>query len=164
MPYGEYAYACFVSPADARQEARDFYNRSDKNAKFYALDYETQSVRSGGTQAAVQAWLDEMRSLTNKKVIFYSYRAFSDKYVGQTLINKFDGYWLAAYQGSFPQPMNYDMWQNEDAHPSVALAASLDSSKVITNRHSIAWWFGSEAKTVNNKLNNDNRYDGFNKG
>ncbi|MFT9269489.1 MAG: LysM peptidoglycan-binding domain-containing protein [Liquorilactobacillus nagelii] len=164
IPYGQYAYARFVSADDARQEAKDFYNRSDKNAKFYVLDFEENTVKYGTTQAAVQAWLDEMKSLTNKHVVFYSYRNFADFYVGQSLINKFDGYWLAAYQGAWPNPRNYDMWQNKDNQSSVALATSLDSSLVDTNRKSVSWWFGPEAKTQNNKLNNDTRKQGFNVG
>ncbi|MCI1634581.1 MAG: LysM peptidoglycan-binding domain-containing protein [Liquorilactobacillus nagelii] len=164
IPYGQYAYARFVSADDARQEAKDFYNRSDKNAKFYVLDFEENTVKYGTTQAAVQAWLDEMKSLTNKHVVFYSYRNFADFYVGQSLINKFDGYWLAAYQGAWPNPRNYDMWQNKDNQSSVAFATSLDSSLVDTNRKSVSWWFGSEAKTQNKKLNSDSRKQGFNVG
>jgi LysM repeat protein/GH25 family lysozyme M1 (1,4-beta-N-acetylmuramidase) len=164
VPYGQYAYARFVSADDARQEAKDFYNRSDKDAKFYVLDFEENTVKYGTTQAAVQAWLDEMKSLTNKHVVFYSYRNFADFYVGQSLINKFDGYWLAAYQGAWPNPRNYDMWQNKDNQSSVAFATSLDSSLVDTNRKSVSWWFGSEAKTQNKKLNNDSRKQGFNVG
>jgi LysM repeat protein/GH25 family lysozyme M1 (1,4-beta-N-acetylmuramidase) len=164
VPYGQYAYARFVSADDARQEAKDFYNRSDKNTKFYVLDFEENTVKYGTTQEAVQAWLDEMKSLTNKHVVFYSYRNFADFYVGQSLINKFDGYWLAAYQGAWPNPRNYDMWQNKDNQSSVAFATSLDSSLVDTNRKSISWWFGSEAKTQNNKLNNDSRKQGFDVG
>jgi LysM repeat protein/GH25 family lysozyme M1 (1,4-beta-N-acetylmuramidase) len=164
IPYGQYAYARFVSADDARQEAKDFYNRSDKNAKFYVLDFEENTVKYGTTQGAVQAWLDEMKSLTNKHVVFYSYRNFADSYVGQSLIDKFDGYWLAAYQGSWPNPRNYDIWQNKDNQSSVAFATSLDSSLVDTNRKSVSWWFGSEAKTQNNKLNNDTRKQGFDVG
>ncbi|MCP0887793.1 LysM peptidoglycan-binding domain-containing protein [Ligilactobacillus sp. WILCCON 0076] len=164
VPYGQYAYARFISADDARQEAKDFYNRSNKNAKFYVLDFEENTVKYGITQAAVQAWLDEMKSLTNKHVVFYSYRNFADSYVGQSLIDKFDGYWLAAYQGAWPNPRNYDMWQNKDNKSSVAFATSLDSSLVDTNRKSVSWWFGSEAKTQNNKLNNDTRKQGFDVG
>lgn len=164
VPYGQYAYARFISADDARQEAKDFYNRSDKNTKFYVLDFEENTVKYGTTQAAVQAWLDEMKSLTNKHVVFYSYRGFANQYVGQTLINKFDAYWLAAYQGAWPNPRNYDMWQNKDNQSSVAFATSLDSSLVDTNRKSVSWWFGSEAKTQNKKLNNDSRKQGFDIG
>ncbi|MFT8392545.1 MAG: LysM peptidoglycan-binding domain-containing protein [Liquorilactobacillus ghanensis] len=164
IPYGQYAYARFVSADDARQEAKDFYNRSDKNAKFYVLDFEENTVKYGTTQAAVQAWFDEMKSLTNKHIVFYSYREFADQYVGQTLINKFDAYWLAAYQGAWPNPRNYDLWQNKDNQSSVAFATSLDSSLVDTNRKSVSWWFGSEAKTQNKKLNSDTRKQGFDVG
>jgi LysM repeat protein/GH25 family lysozyme M1 (1,4-beta-N-acetylmuramidase) len=164
IPYGQYAYARFISADDARQEAKDFYNRSDKNSKFYVLDFEENTVNYGTTQEAVQAWLDEMKSLTNKHIVFYSYRNFADQYVGQALINKFDGYWLAAYQGAWPNPRNYDMWQNKDNQSSVAFATSLDSSLVDTNRKSVSWWFGSEAKTQNKKLNNDTRKQGFDVG
>lgn len=164
VPYGQYAYARFISADDARQEAKDFYNRSDKNSKFYVLDFEENTVKYGTTQEAVQAWLNEMKSLTDKHVVFYSYRNFADQYVGQTLINKFDGYWLAAYQGAWPNPRNYDLWQNKDNQSSVAFATSLDSSLVDTNRKSVSWWFGSEAKMQNNKLNNDTRKQGFDVG
>ena len=66
IPFGEYDYARFTSVASAKQEAKDFYNRSNKNASFYALDFEENDVTSGTTNAAVKAWYDEMRSLTGK--------------------------------------------------------------------------------------------------
>ncbi|KRM95946.1 hypothetical protein FC19_GL001426 [Liquorilactobacillus aquaticus DSM 21051] len=164
VPYGEYAYARFVSASDARQEAKDFYNRSDKNAKFYALDYEEPCVIHGSSQDAVKAWLSEMRSLTNKKIIFYSYRKFSDIYAGQAVLNQFDGFWLAAYQSNLPQPQNYDLWQHRDDQPSLALGLSLDSSLVMTDKHPVSYWFGNTAKVINKKLNNDDRHDGFTVG
>ena len=34
VPFGHYAYGCYISVQDAIVEARDFMNRADKDAKF----------------------------------------------------------------------------------------------------------------------------------
>ncbi len=70
IPFGEYDFSQFTGVKSARLEARDFYARSNKHARFYVLDFEIDTVKHGTTNAAVDAWVAQMRALTNKKLIF----------------------------------------------------------------------------------------------
>ncbi len=140
IPFGEYDYAMFTSPASARTEAKNFYNRSNKNAKFYVLDYEQNNVTSGSSKAAVLAWYNKMRSLTNKKLVFYSYQSFATQYAGSAR-NNFDAQWIANYSA---QPtITTDLWQYTNKRYSAALGQYLDDSKVMTSSHPVSWWTGN---------------------
>ncbi|MGQ0441538.1 GH25 family lysozyme, partial [Bacillus sp. B-TM1] len=44
VPFGNYAFCRFVSVDDARIEARDFWNRGDKDALFWVADVEVQTM------------------------------------------------------------------------------------------------------------------------
>ncbi|MFC6180218.1 GH25 family lysozyme [Lactiplantibacillus daowaiensis] len=137
VPFGEYAYAQFVSASDAKQEAKDFYNRSNKNAAFYVLDFEVNTVTSGTTNAAVKAWYDEMRSLTNKKLIFYSYQSFATTYAN-TARQSFDAQWIANYSST--PTISYALWQYTDNYYMSALDQYIDNSKAVVSVHPISWW------------------------
>lgn len=137
IPFGEYDYARFTSAASAKQEAKDFYNRSNKNAKFYVLDFEENDVTSGTTNAAVKAWYDEMSALTNKKLVFYSYQSFATSYAN-TARQNFDAQWIANY--STTPTISYALWQYTDHNYLSALGEYTDNSKAVTSVHPISWW------------------------
>lgn len=137
IPFGEYDYARFTSAASAKTEAKDFYNRSNKNAKFYVLDFEEDDVTSGTTNAAVKAWYDEMSSLTSKKLIFYSYQSFATTYAN-TARTSFDAQWIANY--STTPTISYALWQYTDNNYLSALKEYTDNSKAVTSVHPISWW------------------------
>ncbi|EEI20033.1 lysin [Lentilactobacillus hilgardii] len=138
IPFGEYDYAMFTSPASAKTEAKNFYNRSNKSAKFYVLDYEQNNVTSGSSKAAVLAWYNEMRSLTNKKLVFYSYQSFATQYAGSAR-NNFDAQWIANY--SAKPTITTDLWQYTNKYYLAALGKYVDNSKVVT--HPASWWTGN---------------------
>ena len=140
IPFGEYDYARFTSVASAKQEAKDFYNRSNKNASFYALDFEENDVTSGTTNAAVKAWYDEMRSLTGKNLVFYSYQSFATTYAN-TARTSFDAQWIANY--SYTPTISYALWQYTDHNYLSALDEYTDNSKAVTSVHPISWWTDS---------------------
>lgn len=140
IPFGEYDYARFTSVASAKQEAKDFYNRSNKNASFYALDFEENDVTSGTTNAAVKAWYDEMRSLTGKNLVFYSYQSFATTYANTARTN-FDAQWIANY--SYTPTISYALWQYTDHNYLSALDEYTDNSKAVTSVHPISWWTDS---------------------
>ena len=48
VPFGHYAYGCYVSVQDAIVEANDFMARADKEAKFLVLDVEDDTLASCG--------------------------------------------------------------------------------------------------------------------
>lgn len=137
IPFGEYDYARFTSAASAKQEAKDFYNRSNKNAQFYVLDFEENDVTSGTTNAAVKAWYDEMSALTNKKLIFYSYQSFATNYAN-TVRQSFDAQWIANY--SYTPTIAHALWQYTDHNYLAALGEYTDNSKAVTSVHLISWW------------------------
>lgn len=137
IPFGEYDYARFTSAASAKQEAKDFYNRSNKNAKFYVLDFEENDVTSGTTNAAVKAWYDEMSALTNKKLVFYSYQSFATSYAN-TARQNFDAQWIANYSST--PTITHALWQYTDHNYLSALGEYTDNSKAITSVHPVSWW------------------------
>lgn len=143
IPFGEYDYAMFTSPSSARTEAKNFYNRSNKNAKFYVLDYEQNNVKSGSSKSAVLAWYNEMRSLTKKKLVFYSYQSFATQYVGSARKN-FDAQWIANY--SAKPTITTDLWQYTNKHYLAALGKYVDNSKVVT--HPVSWWTGTSTAST----------------
>ncbi|GAF36067.1 GH25 family lysozyme [Lentilactobacillus farraginis] len=143
IPFGEYDYAMFTSSASARTEAKNFYNRSNKNAKFYVLDYEQNNVTSGSSKSAVKAWYNEMRSLTNKKLIFYSYQSFATQYAGSAR-NNFDAQWIANY--SAKPTITTDLWQYTNKYYLAALGKYVDNSKVVT--HPASWWTGTSTAST----------------
>jgi len=137
IPFGEYDYARFTSAASAKTEAKDFYDRSNKNAKFYVLDFEENDVTSGTTNAAVKAWYDEMSALTNKKLVFYSYQSFATSYAN-TARQSFDAQWIANYSST--PTISYALWQYTDNNYLSALGEYTDNSKAVTTVHPITWW------------------------
>lgn len=75
VPFANYAYSRFTSAENTADAARSFYAHADKNAKFYVLDDE-QHIGSGNEQEYINAWLAQMRQLTKKKIIIYSYNSY----------------------------------------------------------------------------------------
>lgn len=70
VPFGVYAWVRGINLRDMEVEARDFYNRSkDLNPLFYVLDVEERSMSN--MRAGIRAYIDELRSLTDKKIGIY---------------------------------------------------------------------------------------------
>jgi len=143
IPFGEYDFSQFTSVASARQEARDFYARSNKAARFYVLDFEVNTVKSGTTNAAVTAWEQQMRALTPKKLIFYSYQSFATTYAN-TSRQLFNAQWIADYTARTPQ-IPYAMWQYTDHFYMAGLNKYVDNSQVATWVHPVSWWLATGA-------------------
>lgn len=146
IPFGEYDFSQFTDAASARREAQAFYARSNKAARFYALDFEVDTVRSGSTNAAVAAWYHEMRSLTKKKLIFYSYASFALTYANQAR-QRFDAQWIGAITRN-PPIVPAALWQYTDRYHLAGLAAPVDNSRVMTGVHPVSWWLGTTKAVV----------------
>ena len=74
VPFGHYAYGCYVSVQDAIVEANDFMARADKEAKFLVLDVEDDTLASCGAAnlaKASQAFIDTCRAQVGKWVYMY---------------------------------------------------------------------------------------------
>lgn len=140
IKFAQYHFARFSSVAEAKQEATYFYNHADKNALFYVLDYETvdsTNTSSSYTNQMVNAWYTQMRKLTSKKLVFYSYSSFATAHANSAR-QKFDAQWIASY-GSTPT-IAYDLWQYTDSYYLSAIGKYVDNSKVNTSKHSLSWW------------------------
>jgi len=129
VPFGQYAFAEFTSVKDAQTEARQFYSRSNAKAKFFVLDDEKH--RSGVSSAAerkyANAWVKEMRKLTNKKLILYSGEWFASSVKFDT--NKFDGTWIANY--SAKPKLKADLWQYSATGRISGISGNVDMSKIL---------------------------------
>ncbi|VDG32902.1 FIG00744905: hypothetical protein [Lactobacillus zymae] [Lactiplantibacillus mudanjiangensis] len=140
LKYGVYQYGQFINAADAKSEARATYKRAP-HAQFYVNDAEEYTTTSGKYATAVKAWATQMKKLTKKPVILYSYRSFYNSYIKTD--SGYDAKWIAAYQSSQPTPYDYALWQYTDSHYFTSIKQSTDASKIITSKHSVAWWFGN---------------------
>ncbi|WP_283678520.1 GH25 family lysozyme [Lentilactobacillus sp. Marseille-Q4993] len=142
VPFGEYDYATFNSKAAAKNEANIFYANSNKNAKFYVLDFEENDVTSGSANSAVKAWYKQMRKLTDKKLIFYSYQAFATQNANSAR-KKFDAQWIANY--SYRPTIKTDLWQYSNKKYVPALKRSVDASTILSSDKPISWWIGGQS-------------------
>lgn len=144
IPFGSYDYATFTSTATAKAEAKRFYERSNKQSKFYILDFETSAMNSSAANAAVKAWYNEMRTLTNKKLIFYSYQSFATTYAN-TARQAFDAQWIANY--SYKPTITYSLWQYTSNYYLSSLGKYVDNSLYAANSvssyHPLSWWLGT---------------------
>lgn len=144
-PYGVYSYSRYVNASDAKQEAKDLYNRA-KNAKFFINDAEEVTTTSGSYSSAVKAWGSEMQSLTNKPVILYSGSYFYNNYIGT--MSNYDAFWEANYSNHYLK--DPALWQYTDSGYSTSLGLGVDTNKVITSKHPVKWWIGSSAADKQN--------------
>ena len=148
IPFGEYDFATFSSPARAKAEAKTFYQRANPNAQFYVLDYEALHTSRGQSNAAVNAWYNEMHHLTNKKLVFYSYQSFATSYATQAR-KKFDAQWIANY--SKKPTIQTDLWQFSNHKYFPALKKHVDASSILNSKKPLNWWIGG---TPNASANN----------
>lgn len=116
VPFGHYAYGCFVSVNDAKTEARDFLRRSDPAAKFLALDVEGDTVKACGTKnlaQAAQAFIDTCKAAGHKVGLYVSHELY--KKYGMDKVRA-DFLWLPRYGADNGKPdkkPDYpcDLWQ-----------------------------------------------------
>jgi len=143
--FGSYDYATFTSNSAAIAEAKTFYARTSKATRFYVLDFEVTNGMSASTaNAAVKAWYTEMRALTSKKLIFYSYQSFATTYA-PIARKAFDAQWIANYSSRPTIP--YSLWQYSSSYYLSALNESVDNnvytSDSVTDYRPLSWWLGT---------------------
>lgn len=133
VPFGNYAFCRFVSENDARVEARDFWNRGDKDALFWVADVEVKTMDN--MLAGTLAFIDELRKLGAKKVGLYvghhTYKEFQADKVNADFV------WIPRYGGSKPA-YPCDIWQyTEEGH--VPGIGKCDLNKLIGSKS--LFWF-----------------------
>lgn len=133
VPFGNYAFCRFVSENDARIEARDFWNRGDKDALFWVADVEVKTMDN--MLAGTLAFIDELRKLGAKKVGLYvghhTYKEFQADKVNADFV------WIPRYGGSKPA-YPCDIWQYTETG-YVPGIGKCDLNKLIGNKS--LFWF-----------------------
>nr|3HMC_A Chain A, Putative prophage LambdaBa04, glycosyl hydrolase, family 25 [Bacillus anthracis] len=133
IPFGNYAFCRFVSIADAKKEAQDFWNRGDKSATVWVADVEVKTMND--MRAGTQAFIDELYRLGAKKVGLYvghhMYTPFGMANV------KSDFVWIPRYGGNKPA-YPCDIWQYTETG-NVPGIGKCDLNSLIGNK-SLSWF------------------------
>ncbi|WHY27621.1 GH25 family lysozyme [Bacillus wiedmannii] len=133
IPFGNYAFCRFVSIADAKKEAQDFWSRGDKNATVWVADVEVKTMDD--MRAGTQAFIDELYRLGAKKVGLYvghhMYAPF-----GMSNVNC-DFVWIPRYGGNKPA-YPCDIWQYTETG-NVPGIGKCDLNSLIGNK-SLSWF------------------------
>ncbi len=153
IPFGLYAFGMFVSVNDARVEAKDFLSRGDKDAKFWVLDVEKETISACGTKnlaEASQAFIDTLKA-SGKKTGFY----YEHQYIGKYGLDnvKADFRWIPRYgsnngakQTNYKPKISCHLWQ----YTSVGLAGNgkpVDLSDLNGDKP-ISYFFGSTSNAI----------------
>lgn len=154
VPFGLYAFGCFVSKKDAIKEAKDFMKRADKNAKFLALDVEKETLQSNGAATLAensQAFIDTLRA-KNWKTGFY----FSHNYIGLYGLEhcKADFFWIPRYSGTTAKGKKpiiaCDLWQYTSVGSVAGYGGNIDISD-LNGKRNTNYFFGGSSKPDNAK-------------
>ncbi|WP_144504094.1 glycoside hydrolase family 25 protein [Bacillus mycoides] len=141
IPFGNYAFCRFVSVEDARVEARDFWNRGDKNATVWVADVEVKTMND--MRAGTQAFIDELRRLGAKKVGLY---VGHHMYAPFGMVNvKCDFVWIPRYGGNKPA-YPCDIWQYTESG-NVPGIGKCDINKLIGDKP-LSWFVGGSVSNV----------------
>ncbi|MCM3220005.1 N-acetylmuramoyl-L-alanine amidase [Bacillus cereus] len=133
IPFGNYAFCRFVSVEDAQVEARDFWNRGDKNATVWVADVEVRTMND--MRAGTQAFIDELRRLGAKKAgLYIAHHMYAP--FGMANVNC-DFVWIPRYGGNKPA-YPCDIWQYTETG-NVAGIGKCDLNKLIGNKP-LAWF------------------------
>lgn len=128
IPYGVYSYMLASSSANARVEARNLYNRASSDAKFYVIDVEEMTSKSGESmRTIVNAYVDELRKHTDKQIGLYVAHHLYTKLNLDT--KKADFMWIPRY-GSAAPSYKYDLWQYTDRAKVNGIAGTVDANKL----------------------------------
>jgi len=139
IPFGNYAFCRFVSIADAKKEAQDFWNRGDKSATVWVADVEVKTMED--MRAGTQAFIDELYRLGAKKVGLYVGHHMYEPF-GMANV-KSDFVWIPRYGGKKPA-YPCDIWQYTETG-NVPGIGKCDLNELIGSK-SLSWFTGAEQK------------------
>lgn len=130
VPFGVYAYNLATDVADAKVEARDFYNRADKSAKFYVIDVEEVTGKNAASmRGIINSYVAELRKLTDKKIGIYiahhEYKAYDLD------MSKADFVWIPRY-GSKKPDFAHELWQYTDSGKVSGISTYVDLNKLAS--------------------------------
>lgn len=154
IPFGHYAYARFVSIADAKQEAKDFLARADKSAKFLVVDVEEQTTKTKAEMLpATQAFIDYLQAHDKRPIGLYTGHHFYEPYNMNKV--KADFLWIPRYPLKPKYPC--DLWQYSETGTVPGYSGKLDLNRLNGNK-SLKWFTGNKvskqkAKVKSKKVN-----------
>lgn len=130
VPFGVYAYNLSTDEADAKVEARDFYNRASKDAAFYVIDVEEITGSSNAKmRGIVNSYIAELRKLTDKKIGLY---IANHMYTSLNLdVSKADFVWIPRY-GSTKPAYTHKLWQYTDQGKVSGISTYVDLNKLAS--------------------------------
>ncbi|MFO6688713.1 glycoside hydrolase family 25 protein, partial [Bacillus cereus] len=107
VPFGNYAFCRFVSENDAKIEARDFWERGDKDAKIWFADIEQDTMSD--MRAGTQAFIDELYRLGAQRVgVYVGHHKYRQYQVDK--LQRVEAVWIPRYGGKKPD-FPCDIWQ-----------------------------------------------------
>ncbi|HDR7785212.1 MULTISPECIES: GH25 family lysozyme [unclassified Bacillus (in: firmicutes)] len=139
VPFGHYAYGCYVSIQDAIVEANDFMARADKEAKFLVLDVEDDTLASCGAAnlaKASQAFIDTCRAAGWKVGLYVSHHMYTS--YGLNTVNA-DFLWIPRY-GNKPA-YSCDLWQYTETGSLAGVTGNVDLN-YLNSEKSLEWFTG----------------------
>ena len=137
--FGVYFFSIAKTEDMAREEARMFYKYAkDYDPLFWAMDAEEESI----PQAAIIAFVDELRKLGAGRVGCYVASYVYQHYDYAAIAGKMDFTWLG-YFGS-KRVYTCDMWQYTGKGAVDGISGNVDLSKITGEGHSLAWFCGGE--------------------
>ncbi|WP_257153349.1 GH25 family lysozyme, partial [Bacillus pseudomycoides] len=141
VPFGHYAYGCYVDVQDAIVEAKDFMARADKDAKFLVLDVEDDTLASCGSAnlaKASQTFIDTCRAAGWKVGLYVSHHMYTS--YGLNTVNA-DFLWIPRY-GNKPA-YSCDIWQYTETGRLAGISGNVDLNYLNGNK-SLEWFIGNE--------------------
>ncbi|MGC4378417.1 GH25 family lysozyme [Fictibacillus sp. Mic-4] len=145
IPFGHYAFTRFVSVADARKEAQDFYARGDKDALFWVADVEVKTMDD--MAAGTQAFIDELRKQGAKKVgAYFAHHAYEQWQLDK--VKGIDFKWFPRYgrndgkQNAKPA-FKCDMWQYTSCGRVAGVNGDVDLNVLIGDKD-LEWFIGKK--------------------
>ncbi|MED3976180.1 GH25 family lysozyme [Priestia megaterium] len=148
IPYGNYAYARFVSVADAVQEAKDFLARKGAKSKFLVVDVEEMTTKvQSDIVPATQAFIDYLHQNGVKTVGLYTGHSFYKTY-GMSKV-KADFLWIPRYRTNddgqihtVKPDMPCDIWQYSQAGTLAGVTGSKVDLNVLNGEKPLEFFTG----------------------
>ncbi|AZU99790.1 endolysin [Bacillus phage DK2] len=140
IPFGSYAFCRFVSIEDAKQEARDFWERGDKASTVWVADVEVKTMND--MKAGTQAFIDELKRLGAKKVgLYVGHHMYEPFNMGEVVS---DFVWIPRYGDNKPK-YPCDIWQYTETGNSPGIG-KCDLNKLIGSK-TIGYFTGADDAT-----------------
>lgn len=142
IPFGVYAFTRFISVADAKKEAQDFYKRSTANGHnplFYVADVEVKTM--GNMRTGTNAFIAELRKLGAKKVGIYIAHHLYDSF--NLDYSKADFVWIPRYaldgKSVLKPKYDCDLHQFTDRGRIAGINGGVDLNR-LTDTKSLEWF------------------------